>query len=77
MPNFVFSYRSAMGYDTAADPDSLAAWGAFLEDVIGPNVVDPGWPVFEPSTVLGQAPLGPPSPGLLSERKDTERGRRT
>jgi hypothetical protein len=53
MPNYVFSYRSAKGYD--AGPEDLAAWGAFLHDVIAPNVIDPGFPVFEPSRVLGEA----------------------
>ena len=55
MPQFIFSYRSAKAYDAAADPDGLAAWGAFINEVIAPNVVDPGWPVFEPATVLGEA----------------------
>jgi hypothetical protein len=55
MPQFIFSYRSAKSYDALADPDGVAAWGAFLNDVIAPNVVDPGWPVFEPATVLGEA----------------------
>jgi hypothetical protein len=47
MPQFIFSYRSAKDYDAIADPDGLAAWGTFLNDVIAPSVVDPGWPVFE------------------------------
>ncbi|MFY9928376.1 MAG: YciI family protein [Streptosporangiaceae bacterium] len=55
MPQFIFSYRSAKSYDALADPDGVAAWGAFLNDVIAPSVVDPGWPVFEPATVLGEA----------------------
>jgi hypothetical protein len=55
MPRFIFTYRAANSYDAMTDPDGLAAWGVFLDSVIGPNVVDPGWPVFEPSTVLGQA----------------------
>jgi hypothetical protein len=29
-------------------------WETFLSTVVRPNVVDPGWPVFAPSTVLGQ-----------------------
>jgi len=53
MPQFIFSYRSAKDY--VAGPASLAAWGAFLNDVIAPSVVDPGFPVFEPATVLGEA----------------------
>lgn len=55
MPKFIFTYRSAKSYDAMTDPDGLTAWGAFLNDVIGPNVVDPGFPVFEPSRVLGDA----------------------
>ncbi len=55
MPNYVFSYRNSKGYDALARPEDLAAWGAFLNNVIAPNVVDPGFPVFEPSTVLGEA----------------------
>lgn len=57
MPKFIFTYRSARRYDGLTDPDGLAAWGSFLNDVIGPNVVDPGYPVFEPSTVVGE--VGP------------------
>jgi YCII-related domain len=55
MPQFIFSYRSAKSYDALADPDGVAAWGAFLNGVIAPSVVDPGWPVFEPAAVLGEA----------------------
>ena len=55
MPQFIFSYRSAKDYDAIADPDGLAAWGAFINEVIAPSVVDPGWPVFEPAAVLGEA----------------------
>lgn len=55
MPKFVFTYRSAKSDDASARPEDLAAWQAFLNDVIGPNVVDPGFPVLEPSTVLGAA----------------------
>ena len=55
MPQFLFSYRSAKDYDAAADPDGLAAWGSFINCVIAPSVVDPGWPVFEPAAVFGEA----------------------
>ena len=55
MTQFIFSYRSAKAYDTLADPDGLAAWSAFINNVIAPSVVDPGWPVFEPAAVLGEA----------------------
>jgi hypothetical protein len=54
MPQYIFGYRSAKGRDPFADQSELPAWGAFLNDVIAPNVFDPGWPVFEPSTVLGE-----------------------
>ncbi|MDR0359674.1 MAG: hypothetical protein LBJ87_09470 [bacterium] len=55
MPQFIFSYRSAKDYDFLADPDGLAAWTTFLDDFVAPSVVDPGWPVFEPARVLGEA----------------------
>ena len=53
MPRFIFSYRSARDYDALADPAGIAAWDAFLRDVIAPTVIDPGWPVFEPTTIVG------------------------
>jgi hypothetical protein len=55
MPQFIFSYRSPKDYDAAANPAGRAAWSAFINEVIAPSVVDPGWPVFEPATVLGEA----------------------
>lgn len=55
MPKFIFTYRTAKDYDSLTDPGGLAAWGTFLNDVIAPNVADPGYPVFEPSTVVGEA----------------------
>ena len=48
MAEFIFSYRSAKGREPVADGSELGAWQAFLNDVVAPNVVDPGWPVFEP-----------------------------
>jgi hypothetical protein len=54
MSKFIFTYRSAQSYDALTDPDGLVAWGAFLNEVISPNVVDPGYPVFEPSTLVGE-----------------------
>ena len=54
MPQFIFSYRSAKDYDAIADPDGLAAWATFINDVIAPHVVDPGWPVFEPAALVGE-----------------------
>lgn len=55
MPQFIFSYRSAKTYDAANDPDGLAAWTTFINNVIASHVTDPGWPVFEPAAVLGKA----------------------
>jgi hypothetical protein len=55
MPQFIFSYRSAKSYDGARDIDGLAAWGTFINEVMGSSVTDPGWPVFEATTVLGEA----------------------
>jgi hypothetical protein len=55
VPQFIFSYRSAKSYDAATDPEGLAAWTAFINDVIAASTVDPGWPVFEPAAVLGEA----------------------
>jgi hypothetical protein len=57
MPKFIFVYRDPMGYDARSDPDGIAAWAAFLEDKIRPNVLDPGWPVFEEATVVGKSGL--------------------
>jgi hypothetical protein len=55
MARFIFSYRSAKGRDPVADGSELAAWQAFLNDLVAPNVVDPGCPVFEPSAIVGEA----------------------
>lgn len=55
MPQFIFSYRSAKDYDPSTDPDLLPAWAKFINEVIAPSVADPGWPVFEPAAVLGEA----------------------
>lgn len=55
MPRFILSYRSAREHDPLTAPGILPAWGKFLNEVIAPNVADPGWPVFEPSTVIGEA----------------------
>jgi hypothetical protein len=59
MPKYILTYRSAKDFDTLADPCALPAWGSFLNEVIAPHVVDPGWPVFEASVVIGEA--GPSS----------------
>jgi hypothetical protein len=53
MSKFILSYRKAKSYDPVGDPAGVAAWAEFLDGVIAPNVVDPGWPVFEPSTIVG------------------------
>ena len=55
MPKYILSYRSAKEFDTLADPSALPAWGSFLDEVIAPHVVDPGWPVFESPVVIGEA----------------------
>jgi len=55
MPKFILNYRSATGRAPFADPDVVPAWAQFLNESIAPNVVDPGWPVFEPSTTVGEA----------------------
>ena len=55
MPQYILTYRSAKNYNALADTDGLAAWTSFISDVIAPNIADPGWPVFKPATVLGEA----------------------
>ena len=55
MPNYIFSYRFAKGQDPMADPTSKPAWGQYLSETLASNIVDPGWPVFRPSSVLGDA----------------------
>ena len=53
MPKFVVVYRYRAGYDVLTDPNANAEWEAFIRDKVGPNVVDPGWPVFEDATIVG------------------------
>jgi hypothetical protein len=53
MPKFIFTYRPAKDAAGASDPEVMAAWTAYFEG-IGPSIVDPGQPVFEPATVLGE-----------------------
>jgi len=55
MPQFILSFRSAKTYNALTDPGALPAWVKYLNEVIAPNVADPGWPVFEPATVIGEA----------------------
>jgi YCII-related domain len=54
MPKFILSYRSAKTHDWFADPEGLAAWGAFLDHVVGPKVVDVGWPSFDATALVGE-----------------------
>ncbi len=56
MTQFLFTYRSVPGYDWFGDPTGLSDWQTFLE-TIDPNIVDPGWPSFEPTTRVGE--IGP------------------
>jgi hypothetical protein len=58
MPNYILSYRATKDFDTLTDPSALPAWAAFLNEVIAPHVADPGFPVFEPSEVIGLAGSG-------------------
>ena len=53
MAKFILSYRASKAYNPTADPGGAAAWGSYLGDVIRPQVLDPGWPVFEPTTAIG------------------------
>ena len=54
MAKFILTYRYPTDHESVADPESLKAWASFLEE-IGPNVVDPGWPVFDQPTIVGTA----------------------
>jgi hypothetical protein len=51
---FILTYRYPTDYQALADSESIEAWASFLRE-IGPNVVDPGWPVFEQATIVGTA----------------------
>jgi hypothetical protein len=52
MPNFILTYRYPHDYNALLDRESFPAWHSFLEK-IAEHVVDPGWPVFEPPTMVG------------------------
>ena len=52
MTQYLFTYRSVPGYDWFADTDGLPDWQTFLEGIES-NIVDPGWPAFEPTKLLG------------------------
>lgn len=54
MPKYLLSYRSVKNYDALADSALNAAWDDYLNDHIAPRVVEPGWPVFEPATPVGE-----------------------
>jgi hypothetical protein len=53
MPRFILVYRYPQGYDVLTDPSANEAWEAYIRENVGPNVADPGWPVFEEATVVG------------------------
>jgi hypothetical protein len=55
MPKFIFVYRYPTGYDVRTDPNANAERESFIRDRVGPQVVDPGWPVFEDATVVGKS----------------------
>lgn len=55
MPRFVLSFRSGQGHVPLSDPEYVDAWVEFLTQDIKPVVIDPGWPVFAPSVVVGEA----------------------
>jgi hypothetical protein len=65
MPKYLLTFHLPKAYSAMADTEMLPAWNSYLTDVIGPSVVDPGWPVFEDSTVVGEAGAGTKLGGLL------------
>jgi len=69
MPKFILSFRPAKEYNALADPGALPAWVKYLNEVIAPNVVDPGWPVFEPATMIGEAGPSTPARRLLGRHR--------
>jgi hypothetical protein len=73
MPKYLLTYHLPMRYSAMADAEMLPAWDSYLTDVIGPAVVDPGWPVFEDSTVVGDAGAGTKLGGYsVVDTKDLE-----
>ncbi len=54
MPKYLLSYRIASNYDALADSALNTAWNDFLNEHVAPSVVEPGWPVFEPATPVGE-----------------------
>jgi hypothetical protein len=53
MTQYLLTYRSVPGYDWFGDPAGLPDWQTFLE-TIEPHMVDPGWPSFEPTSLVGE-----------------------
>jgi len=53
MTQYLFTYRSVPGYDWFGDEAGLPDWQSFLNG-IEDNMVDPGWPAFEPTALLGE-----------------------
>jgi len=53
MTQYLFIYRSVPGYDWVGDPAGLPDWQAFLEG-IETAMVEPGWPSFEPTVLVGE-----------------------
>jgi hypothetical protein len=53
MTQYLFTYRSVPGYDWFGDPTGLPDWQTFLE-AIERNMVDPGWPSFLPTSLIGE-----------------------
>ncbi|HXW80228.1 MAG TPA: YciI family protein [Acidimicrobiales bacterium] len=53
MTRYLFTYRSVPGYDWFGDPAGLREWQSFLE-AIETAMVEPGWPSFEPTALIGE-----------------------
>jgi hypothetical protein len=53
MTQYLFTYRSVPGYDWFGDATGLPDWQTFLE-TLEPRMVDPGWPSFAPTTLIGE-----------------------
>lgn len=53
MTQYLFTYRSVPGYDWFGDPAGLPDWKTFLES-IEPKMTDPGWPSFQPTSLVGE-----------------------
>jgi hypothetical protein len=53
MTKYLFTYRSVPGYDWFGDVTGLPDWQTFLEGIEA-NMVDPGWPAFEATKLVGE-----------------------